>query len=347
MTNQWFRLYSDFRNDPKVRTMSDTMQIRLVRLFCLRCESPTEVLTEEEIAFGLGIELFRETLHETLHETKAMLHETKRLFLSKKFIDENWAITNWSKRQFASDSSTERVRKHRLNKRLALDSDNDRNLVAGNVSRNVSVTEVKRPRTEQNREEQKQVQPPAPTASVGVGIPQTPIGANRISDLANGVGGGAAQAAGRQESVSKAKHGVLVPLAPRNGSSDRDVSKSSTRGVAANGTGGNSEENGAIRPSKTDSRKEEAKSEVLAYMLGIDLQHLEYIWQPADDKALDALLRAEKDLTIDEFREWLRSRAQSEVNHADPPRLWLRNLRSFKDGSLDRFKHVKVAARYM
>jgi len=103
MANPWFRLYSEFASDPKVQSMSEPMQRRLIMLFCLRCGNVLETLHEDEIIFALGI-------------TAEEWEETKQLFVSKcfiRFISGKCNINNWNKRQFISDSSTDRVRKYR------------------------------------------------------------------------------------------------------------------------------------------------------------------------------------------------------------------------------------------
>lgn len=102
MANPWFRMYSEFSDDPKVQMMPEAMQRRLVMLFCSKCKG--ETLHETELAF-----------HWRISETE--LVETKSLFLQKEFIDEDWNLLNWNKRQFLSDSSTDRVRKHRQAKK--------------------------------------------------------------------------------------------------------------------------------------------------------------------------------------------------------------------------------------
>jgi hypothetical protein len=100
----WFRMYGEFANDPKVQMMPEAMQRRLVMLLCLQCSN--------------GIETFHETERETsiafaLRISDADLAETKELFLRKEFINPDWTLRNWDKRQYASDSSTARVRRHR------------------------------------------------------------------------------------------------------------------------------------------------------------------------------------------------------------------------------------------
>jgi hypothetical protein len=104
MANPWFRLYSEFAHDPKIQMLSEAMQRRYVMLLCLRCSETLETLHETEIAFQLRL---------SEHE----LQDTKQLFVNKNFIDKQWNILNWDKRQFVSDSSTMRVAKHRQKKK--------------------------------------------------------------------------------------------------------------------------------------------------------------------------------------------------------------------------------------
>jgi hypothetical protein len=91
-------MYSEFSDDPKVQMLPEAMQRRLVMLFCERCKG--ETLHETERAFHWRV-------------TETELAETKALFMQKEFIDESWNLLNWNKRQFLSDSSTDRVRRHR------------------------------------------------------------------------------------------------------------------------------------------------------------------------------------------------------------------------------------------
>jgi hypothetical protein len=133
--NQWFRMYAEFSTDPKIRTMSDVLQIRLVRLFCLRSSGLTEKLSSDELRYGIGC-----NDNETFHETKSA-------FQAKGFIDENWAVLNWNKRQFVSDSSTDRVNKFRAKQALKQDETFQK--------RDETQNETHQNRTEQNRTEQK------------------------------------------------------------------------------------------------------------------------------------------------------------------------------------------------
>jgi hypothetical protein len=104
--NAWFRLWAEFEDDPKVQMMPEEMQRRLVLLFCERCKG--EFRTEQQRAFKM-------------HITLAQLGETKACFIEAGIIDEKWELVNWNKRQFISDSSTDRVKKHRANQALKQD----------------------------------------------------------------------------------------------------------------------------------------------------------------------------------------------------------------------------------
>lgn len=125
----WFRMYSEFAHDPKVQSMPEAMQRRLMMLLCLRCSNALVTLHETEIAFALRI-------------TDEDLAETKVLFLRKQFIDDTWEIMNWDKRQFVSDSSAPRVARHRAKLKAEAESE-------AKQPRNVTVTPQNRTDTEQ------------------------------------------------------------------------------------------------------------------------------------------------------------------------------------------------------
>ena len=106
MSNPRFRMFAEFAHDPKVQMLPEVMQRRYVMLMCMRCSNALVTLQADEIAFHLRIDA-------------AQLEETKALFLAKGFIDESWELLNWEKRQFSSDTSAQRVAKHRAAKKAA------------------------------------------------------------------------------------------------------------------------------------------------------------------------------------------------------------------------------------
>ena len=101
---EWFRLYGEFATDPKVQSMPEVMQRRLLMLFCLTCNETLHTLKDEEIAFALRI-------------SEDELADTKQLFMKKNFVDDSWAIVKWDVRQMPSDVSKGRVAKYRANRK--------------------------------------------------------------------------------------------------------------------------------------------------------------------------------------------------------------------------------------
>ena len=145
MKNTWFRLYSEFASDPKVQTMPEAMQRRFVMVLCLKSAGALETLTDEDLAFALRV---------TVEE----LAETKALFVRKGFIDDEWNVLNWSKRQYVSDSSAKRTQRYRYRrgKTGSKKSDSDGDVTAGERHGDGGVTPPEQNRAEgQNRTEQR------------------------------------------------------------------------------------------------------------------------------------------------------------------------------------------------
>jgi hypothetical protein len=101
-------MYSEFATDPKVQMMSEAMQRRLTMLFCLKnsnalrngLDNDSNENSNDEVAFMLRI-------------NDAELSETKALFISKGFIDSDWNLLNWDKRQFISDVDPTRAERQK------------------------------------------------------------------------------------------------------------------------------------------------------------------------------------------------------------------------------------------
>jgi hypothetical protein len=125
-------MYSEFATDPKVQMMPEVMQRRFVMALCLRCGNGNVTLQDEEVAFQLRIS------NEDWLETKAYLQ-------SKGLLDCDGLPTNWDKRQYASDSSNERVKAYR-----------DRKKQACNVTVTTPETETE---TETKKEKEKEKEP--------------------------------------------------------------------------------------------------------------------------------------------------------------------------------------------
>jgi hypothetical protein len=139
-------MYAEFATDPKVQSMPEAMQRRLLMLMCLRCSNVLETLQVTDICFALRID-------------ETHLAETKALFIAKRFMDDEWNLLNWDKRQKPSDSSTERVRKHReAQKQLQ--------------EQGCNVTETSQNREEERREEKSKRKPATRTKSPKTAMPE-------------------------------------------------------------------------------------------------------------------------------------------------------------------------------
>lgn len=90
--------------------LSEQDQRRYLMLLCLRCSNGNVTLHETEIAFQLRIS------EEDWGRTKAIL-------LDKKLVTKDNHPTSWDKRQSASDSSAERVNRHREKKKIQCNGD--------------------------------------------------------------------------------------------------------------------------------------------------------------------------------------------------------------------------------
>ena len=101
---RWFRMYAEFASDPKVQMLSECYQRRYMMLLCLRCSNGDVTLQDSEVAFQLRIDVTE-------------WEKTKGVLAEKNLINKHNQPTAWDKRQFASDSSAERVAKHRANKK--------------------------------------------------------------------------------------------------------------------------------------------------------------------------------------------------------------------------------------
>lgn len=104
MPNPWFRMYAEFATDAKVQMLNEVDQRRFVMLLCIRCGNDDETFQDDEVAFQLRIS------NDEWQRTKAILME-------RNLITEGNNPVKWEKRQYLSDSSTERVRKHREQKK--------------------------------------------------------------------------------------------------------------------------------------------------------------------------------------------------------------------------------------
>ena len=103
----WLRLYGDTVDNEKIRLLAFEDRWHFIALLCVKRQgilgSNPNLLTRK-ISVKLGIQL-RE------------LDEVKRRLMEVELIDENFNPIGWEEKQYKSDSSTERTRKYRENKK--------------------------------------------------------------------------------------------------------------------------------------------------------------------------------------------------------------------------------------
>lgn len=105
---QWFRLYHDILEDPKVGTLTDEQHRLWIEILCLASisrDSGDTKLTVDETEWKL-----RRNIKAPLQE---LLHRGLVTFQKRFDGKETIFVPKWNFRQFQSDSSTNRVKKHR------------------------------------------------------------------------------------------------------------------------------------------------------------------------------------------------------------------------------------------
>lgn len=111
MSNRWFRFYDTALDDPKVQTLSSDLFKAWVNILCLASRNKGVLPPIERVAFALRCD-------ETVAE------RTIERLLNEGLIDRknggpngyHYAPHNWTKRQYKSDTSTERVKRYRQRK---------------------------------------------------------------------------------------------------------------------------------------------------------------------------------------------------------------------------------------
>jgi hypothetical protein len=105
----WFRMYAEFAGDPTIQSLAFEDQRHFIMLLCLKCEGVLDrefannQVRDRIICRALGLD-------------PVSASEAKRRLVEVSLIDKNWQIPAWDRRQYQSDVSTSRVRKHRKNK---------------------------------------------------------------------------------------------------------------------------------------------------------------------------------------------------------------------------------------
>lgn len=138
----WFRFYVEALSDRKLRRLTPAQRWLWVAVLgaarqandCGALSIAADPMDAHDIADLAGMTVREVERALPLFERAGMLH----------CVDGMWVVTNWSERQYESDSSTERTRKHRSNE----------------PDRNVPTTLVETPDSERAR--RTETEPPTP-----------------------------------------------------------------------------------------------------------------------------------------------------------------------------------------
>lgn len=115
MAGLWLRLYTEIRNDRKLRRLSPAQRWLWVVILTIAKESPEP----GSLLLSEGVPVTVEDLADDAAIPVDEVQQGIEAFITQKMleqIDGVWRLVNWDKRQFSSDSSTERVRRHRQKK---------------------------------------------------------------------------------------------------------------------------------------------------------------------------------------------------------------------------------------
>ena len=104
--NQWFRFYNEALDDPKVQRLPAHLFKTWVNLLCLASQCDGNLPSVDDIAFRLRMSVQDADQHLSDLVMVGLIDIAK----------DGRSPHNWSRRQFVSDCSTERVRKHRKRK---------------------------------------------------------------------------------------------------------------------------------------------------------------------------------------------------------------------------------------
>lgn len=110
----WFRMYSEFLTDPVIKLLAFEDRAHFVSALCMKSMGvldksyPTPELRKRVISSLVGLS----SVSGAPGELPAIDQARDRL-MAVGLIDEDWQPLNWNKRQFQSDSSTERTRRWR------------------------------------------------------------------------------------------------------------------------------------------------------------------------------------------------------------------------------------------
>lgn len=101
----WFRMYTDFLNDPKMIALAFEDQRHFIGVLALKSDGALEE--------GIDENLLDRIVAQRLWIDRGVVCDVKKRLIAAGLIDSSWNPVAWDKRQQPSDSSYERVKRHR------------------------------------------------------------------------------------------------------------------------------------------------------------------------------------------------------------------------------------------
>lgn len=115
MGGPWLRLYTEIRRDRKLRRLPPAQRWLWVTILAMAKESPRPGL----LLLSDGVPVTEEDLADEAFITREEVDAGLQAFKEQRMLDLSegvWHLVNWDKRQFVSDSSTDRVQRFREKK---------------------------------------------------------------------------------------------------------------------------------------------------------------------------------------------------------------------------------------
>ncbi len=102
--SRWFRFYDEVLDDDKVQLLSPELFKAWVNCLCIASKNQGKLPKAQTLAFKLRI---------SIHDAESRLSDLIMAGLIDILSDGSYVPHNWSTRQYQSDSSAERMRRHR------------------------------------------------------------------------------------------------------------------------------------------------------------------------------------------------------------------------------------------
>ncbi|POR54550.1 hypothetical protein B0G62_102158 [Paraburkholderia eburnea] len=146
----WFRMYTDFLNDPKMISLAFEDQRHFIAVLALKAAG----VIDQQCA----PELLDRIVAQRIWIDFAIVRDVKKRLVAAGLIDESWQPSAWAKRQMRSDTdptNAERQRRHRNKKGgSAEEGHNEPGNGDSNALHNGDVTDLDKSREDKSREEE-------------------------------------------------------------------------------------------------------------------------------------------------------------------------------------------------